>query len=252
MMDSPRIRTEGRSRSPLARAIQDALAFSLGDADPLPPLVDAMPGMSGRRYRRLVNRLISNVADPRYLEIGSWAGSTACAALYNNTLRVTCIDNWAEFGGPKQLFMVNIHDTIHLSGDNKIEFEFIESDFRAVDYSSIGRNNVLMYDGPHKYEDQYDGVLLPSAAMDDEFVLIVDDYNYDHVRRGTQDAIRRLWLRRLFSLEIRTSLDDTLPKVNSGESEWHNGYYIAVLQKPQGLRARIRDILATTGSSGTR
>ena len=44
-----------------------------------------------------------------YLEIGSWKGSTTSAALYNNKPNSSIsIDNFSQFGGPKEEFWNNI------------------------------------------------------------------------------------------------------------------------------------------------
>ena len=56
-----------------------------------------MSGMSGKKYRYLINQLVYLIEKPRYLEIGSWAGSTVCSALYGNKVKAVCIDNWLKF-----------------------------------------------------------------------------------------------------------------------------------------------------------
>ena len=56
-----------------------------------------MSGMSGKKYRYLINNLISFTSNARYLEIGCWAGSTVCSALYGNQAKAVCIDNWLKF-----------------------------------------------------------------------------------------------------------------------------------------------------------
>ena len=112
----------------------------------------------------------------------------------------------------------------------------LEQDFRTVDYASIGAFNVFMYDGPHSPEDQYDGIALARPALDSEFVLIVDDWNWPEVRLGTARAIAQLDLSLLYSLEIRSSLDNSHPEVAFQHSDWHNGYFIAVLQQPGAAR----------------
>ena len=45
-------------------------------------------GLSGRKYRNLINNLISKLKNPSYLEIGSFTGSTACSAAAKNTLKI--------------------------------------------------------------------------------------------------------------------------------------------------------------------
>jgi hypothetical protein len=63
-----------------------------------------LEGMSGSRTRHLYNNLCS-IEDCRYLEIGTWKGSTVCSAMFGNNGNITCIDNWSQFSGPKNDFL---------------------------------------------------------------------------------------------------------------------------------------------------
>jgi len=53
-----------------------------------------MEGMSGTKTRHFYNNLL-NTEDARYLEIGTWKGSSVCSAMCNNQAKVVCIDNWS-------------------------------------------------------------------------------------------------------------------------------------------------------------
>ena len=193
----------------------------------LPEAIVNLQGMSGKKYRYLINNLVQRTPDARYLEVGSWAGSTACSASFGNTLSITCIENWAAFYGPREYFIENIQSIL----TPQIDFTFIEKDFRAVDYSQIGQFNIYLYDGPHSETDQYDGVMIAQPALDDVFTLVVDDWNWPEVRRGTNQAIAQS-LEVICSLEIRTTQDDShAQKAVQEHSEWHNGYFIAVCRK---------------------
>jgi hypothetical protein len=194
----------------------------------LHPAVAAMPGMSGRKYRYLINNLVEAIKDPRYLEVGSWGGSTACAAIFKNQIRAVCIDNWTEFGGPKDAFLNNIN----IVKTEVVDFTFIESDFRCVDFAAIGRFNIYLFDGPHEEQDQYDGVVIAQPALDDIYLLIVDDWNWPAVRAGTFRALADTQSSVVCSIEIRTTQTDTHPRAAAFQnSEWHNGYYFAVCRK---------------------
>lgn len=187
-----------------------------------------MPGMSGQIYRYFINNLIEELDDARYLEVGSWAGSTMCSAIYGNSLRAYAIDNWSEFGDVASPFMRNVGAWVN----KEIQFNLLTSDFRKVNYNHLGgKFNVYMFDGPHEEEDQYDGVTIAMPAVDDEFVLIVDDYNWHRVRVGTERALRDLNLDVLCAFQVLTTTDNTSPELIMQESEWHNGYLIAVLRK---------------------
>ena len=92
--------------------------------------------------------------------------------------------------------------------------------------------NIYLFDGPHEERDQYDGLALAVPCLEKQFVFIVDDWNWERVRSGTFAAIQKCNLSVLFSAEIRTTLNNSHPAVAGKDSDWHNGYYIAVLEKP--------------------
>ena len=199
-----------------------------------------MPGMSGKKYRYLINNLISSIIDARYLEIGCWAGSTACSALYGNQVKALCIDNWSEFTdsrtinpalnvkNPKKEFEINTKKVI----SEKINFKFIESDFRKINYNKAGKFNIYVFDGPHEMKDHYDGITIVQPSLDDVFILIIDDWNILKVRQGTLNAISDLSIKIISKIEIMTTQDNTMPKLFQCQfSDWHNGYLIAVCEK---------------------
>jgi hypothetical protein len=116
---------------------------------------------------------------------------------------------------------------------NDTLFNFIEKDFRDVDFHSIGKYNVYLFDGPHGYQDQFDGMVIASPALEQEFVLIVDDWNWPEVRNGTMDGLAAAGTRVLRWVEIRTTQDDTHPDAAGPmqHTDWHNGYLIAVASR---------------------
>lgn len=172
--------------------------------------------------------MISDLEDAIYLEIGSYKGSTVCAAIANNRIHATCIDNWSEFGGPKETFEFNIQKVKSF----KTKINVINDDFRNVTFDKIQpKANVFLFDGPHTFKDQLDGILYTYHALQDSFVLIVDDYNWHQVREGTQEALKMLKLTTLASITIRTNSNNTAPDLLFQHSDWHNGYFLAVLEK---------------------
>jgi hypothetical protein len=224
-----------RSPSPehvLAAALEAALDDALRPTESPPRDFLDIDGMSGRRYRLLINALVRYIADARYLEVGVWAGSTFCSAIADNAVRAVAVDNWSQFGGSRDDFLANVARFEKGGG----EVRLIESDFRAVDYAAQGRFNIYMFDGPHEEADQYDGLALALPALDDEFVLVVDDWNWQAVRNGTLRAIAALGLNEVHAVELRTTKDDTHPPhsgFDAKSTDWHNGYYLAVLRKTQ-------------------
>jgi len=221
------LKTATTSQSPLVDCLEKAFYKALYGVSKIDPAVLEMDGMSGRKYRLLINNLIEAVPHARYLEIGTWAGSTLCSAINGNQVRATAIDNWSEFGGPKAQFLRNLERFKTPGAD----VTFIESDFRKIEYTSLGRFNVYMFDGPHTSADQYDGISLPLPALENEFVLIVDDWNHTPAREGTLKALAALDLTVLHAIAIRTTMDGSHPPVARQASDWHNGYFLAVVSK---------------------
>jgi len=213
--------------SPLVNHVREALNDALAERHRLDEEVLGIVGMSGRRYRMFINNLIGRLEDARYLEVGSWMGSTFCSAIQGNRVRATAIDNWAEFGGPVQQFFANLSRFV--SAENQINI--MTADYRQVDFRALGRHNVYLFDGPHTRQDHVDGILLAQAALDDEFVLIIDDWNWVQVRAGTLTALEQAGLRVHLGIEVRTAADGEMPPVMMQDSHWHNGYLIAVVSR---------------------
>ena len=184
-----------------------------------------MEGMSGTKTRHFYNNLL-HIEDARYLEIGTWKGSSVCSAMFGNKAKITCIDNWSEFGGPKDDFLVNFEK---FKGEN--DANFIEDDCYKVDVSSLSKFNIYMYDGNHSNKSHYKALLHYYDCLDDIFIFIVDDWNWIDVRDGTMNSIRELNLKILYEKEIRLTWDNSVTPEPELSQNWWNGIYIAILQK---------------------
>ena len=182
-------------------------------------------GMSGRKYRIFINSLISQIEDASYLEIGTWSGSTLCSAVNRNRVRAVAIDNWSHVFEEDSISMVRgrLAENLKSFKTPEAEVTLIDSDFRQVDFSAIGKFKVYLYDGGHDAIDQTEGIKFALPALAKEFVLIVDDWNFPQVRQGTAEGLIGLNVRHNFW--IRTSTDDTV-RYNG---DWHNGYFVAVI-----------------------
>jgi hypothetical protein len=226
----PYVEVIGNKRLKLSKLIESAYKNAIEEKSKLPEWILTLNGMSGKRYRHFINNLVEYISDPRYLEIGSWKGSTLTSAIFGNKVQSTCIDNWSQFGNVREEFYQNIEKC---TNENTIVYLY-EDDFRNIDYSSIGKHNLYFFDGPHEEKDQYDALSLVLDSLDDTFILIVDDWNDPRPRNGTENAIKELNIEVLYSMQIRTSngVDVVYPEPHVLEnSHWHNGYYIAVCKK---------------------
>ena len=86
--------------------------------------------------------------------------------------------------------------------------------------------NVYLFDGPHDEVDHFDALAVMLPRLDATFVLLVDDWNGPEVQKGTLDALAALNLTVVFG-EV---LGGGLPPGVYGK--WHNGFFVAVVQKP--------------------
>ncbi len=223
----PAIVSSGDFSHSEGQALKTALKAAIDGRSKLPAVVRAIKGMSGQRYRTLINTLIEGLDRPRYLEIGSWLGSTAAAAICGNSVRAVCIENWSEFSGTKAQFLANIEK----AKTSNTELRLIEHDFRNVDYRALGKFNVFFFDGPHNEVDHRDGILVVQPSLDDRFVLIVDDWNWPQVRLGTMRGLLAAKCRVESSVRVRTTHNNTRATPANEASDWHNGYFIAVARK---------------------
>jgi hypothetical protein len=186
-------------------------------------------GMSGKKTRHFYNNLL-NMEDARYLEIGTWTGSSVCSAMCGNKARVVCIDNWSEFGGPKDEFLKNFNT---YKGENDVTF--IEQDCYTVDISQLPKFNIYMFDGNHTKDSHYKALIHYYNCLDDIFVFIVDDWNWKDVRDGTHESLKQLKLEILYEKEIRLTDDESHTPQDIARESWWNGIYVAILQKPKSI-----------------
>jgi hypothetical protein len=182
------------------------------------PEILEMDGMSGKKTRHFYNNICS-MNDARYLEIGVFKGSSICAAMCNNNMTCLAIDNWSEFGGPKSEFLTNFNK---FKGNNNAKF--IEKNCWDVDVSTLGTFNIYMYDGNHTETSHYQALNHYLPCLDNIFIYLVDDWNWDNVRTGTMKGIKDTNCEIMYQKEIFT-------ESNNPSNDWHNGISIFVLKK---------------------
>ena len=199
----------------------------------------SMDGMSGKMWRHFLNNLCS-LPGCVHLEIGTWAGSTFCSSIYGNrSMHFACtVDNNSQFG--------NVSDRARTA----IDFTYAASEFSTTQVASLNLDykkliseinphvkfDTYYFDGPHDYEDQYNGIMLMKDYLNEErCVILVDDWNWVEPRNGTLHALETLNREIVWSKTIITELEDGpkssewFQKNRRQNSNWHNGVAIFVL-----------------------
>jgi hypothetical protein len=190
------------------------------------PEILVMDGMTGKKTRHLYNNLL-DVSGARYLEVGVYTGSSLCSALYKNKVEYAyAVDNWSQFGGPKQEFLRNLKQ---FKGSNHVVF--LESDFMKLDVELLPKFNIYMFDGGHEFQDHVNALSHVRDCLDDVFIYIVDDWNWKTVRNATFVAIDQCRYKILHGVEIKTTADDSHPSGSDCTDYYWNGCCVFLLQK---------------------
>jgi len=177
-------------------------------------------GFSGKDYKRFANRLLSDQLIKNYLEIGVWHGSTAIAALHGNTdkLNYWVVDNFSQFGSPKQEFLNNWKDNIG-TDPNLIDEDCFQINLQQKNIKDI---DAYFYDGDHEELDHYLALQYYYLSMSNSFIYMVDDWCWPKVQMGTIRAIKEL--------NLKISLQVSFYGEEDSEG-WWNGCSIFVFEK---------------------
>ena len=187
----------------------------------LPAEVLQLNGMSSAKVRRLLNHLCSRPGT-RYLEVGVWAGSTLISALFGNASTIVAadaIDNFSQFDGPRTVFEANTRQFLDAGS-----FTFHDKGYLEVSPTLHPPVNVYFYDGDHSAESQRDGLLHFWPCLADEFIFIVDDWNWPQVQQGTFEGIAKSGGRVVKYWELPAAFNGDL-------DQYWNGLFVAVIQK---------------------
>ena len=228
----------------VAKSLEDARLekSNLSDGTEASSAILGMFGMSGRKWRHFLNN-VASIENVRYAEVGAHTGSTLCSALYKNTKikMISTLDNWSQFSdeNTKMKLSQNVSATASVSGFSKTQFEnnikLFEGDFNTFDFKTLEPIDVYFFDGPHKEEDQYQGLIRAYDSLADVSIILVDDWNWGGPKRGTNKALKDLELTVHHRCEIFTYPESYDPKTGAinrfQNSDWHNGVAIFVVSK---------------------
>jgi hypothetical protein len=184
-------------------------------------------GMTGAKTRHFYNNLCS-LEPLRYLEVGSYTGSSLCAALYKNPhVNAWAYDNFSEFNGPVDQFHSNIQKYIP---DANLNFK--QEDFFSANLSELkNKIDVYLYDGPHERGFHQKGIVKAWPTLAPQSVILIDDWNWSWVREGTYQGFLDVGARVSKTWEIRHTWDDTHTPEGTRESEFWNGIGIFIIDK---------------------
>jgi hypothetical protein len=210
----------------LIQHVETSIDNAYKNISKLPEDILQMEGMSGRKTRHLYNNICS-LANKTYVEVGTYKGSSFISAMYSNKdISGTCIDNWSEFGGPKDIFYSNVKK--HLTTES---FTVIDKDCWSITKEDIKDPiDIFLYDGAHTYIDQKKAILYFHSFFSKYVIIMVDDWMCDwvQVKDGTLDGIEDTALKVHYSKEI--PLVNTTTFHTGGDTFW-NGCGVFVCER---------------------
>ena len=213
----------GNHISPKVAIVAQQLVDSVNN-----PIEINIPGLTSTRVQSLINGLARSSS--KYLEIGSYQGATAAAALSGNKIHAYFVDTWQDapqavregWETPETNSLEEFKKNIEqYKGENKV---FISnSDMFKVNLLNISDVDLFFYDGPHDFESTKNAVKYYSKSFSDQSILIFDDANWTEVVKGAHKGILESGLKILYSKKVLNALES--------ETEWWNGLYIVVVEK---------------------
>ncbi|HYM64131.1 MAG TPA: class I SAM-dependent methyltransferase [Gaiellaceae bacterium] len=150
-------------------------------------VLEAVPGLARENNLALLNlaaRLLG--LGESYVEVGSFRGTSLVAAMLGNDGEFVAIDDFSfdeatPEGLESSLERFGLEGATILAGN---AFELLERG--ALEGRSVG---VYYYDAAHDHESQLRGLRLVEPHLAHEALLIVDDSDWDEVRRATADYL---------------------------------------------------------------
>lgn len=205
----------------LTEHIQQSIINALGGKSKLNLEILSLEGMSSPRNKHLLNNIL-DIPNVNYLEIGVHKGSTFISSLYQNKINSAyAIDNWSEFndGDVKTCFLKNCNNC------NITNFTFLESDSFKLGLDNIKHKiNIYFYDGNHSTESTCNALTYYYDSLDEEFIFIVDDYDWIDVQKGVKIGIKNCKLNIIYEQQLKADFC-------GDNNTWWNGLYISILKK---------------------
>ena len=161
-----------------------------------------IPRMSTFAIGAIINEGVSRMREGKaFVNVGVWHGFTLLSGMASNgRKRCIGIDDFSQYGSPLAAFGRRFR------AFRKPNHEFYEMDcvkyFSAVHAGEIG---LFFYDGRHSYENQLRALRSTEPFFSEDCIIIIDDTNYEEVRKGVRDFISSSPCRYQILFDITTS-----------------------------------------------
>lgn len=186
-----------------------------------------IPRMSTFAVGAMINQAVSQLPEGEaFVNVGVWNGFTFLAGLAGNGgKRCIGVDNFSHKNSPRAKFLGRYEK---FRGENHSFFEMgYQEYFEHVHHEPIG---FYLFDGPHTYQHQLDGLRLAERFFAKNCIIMVDDTNWEQVRQANLDFIKQSPNKYRILLDVRTP--------NNGHLTYWNGEMVIQLAGPNVLAAQ--------------
>ena len=181
----------------------------------VPTAYNNIEGPTSPRVQTLINNLAQGITT--YLEIGSYAGATGCAALKDNLLNAYFVDSWTDADLEK--FEKNI---IAHKGNSNIEI--INSNPLNVNTIQIKHPiQFLMYNGSANFDDTYETIMYYYNVFASETILVINNANQHTTMAAATKA--------LVDCDALVTFEKLLLNSTNNRQEWWDGVAVMVIRK---------------------
>lgn len=207
--------------------IQEAIINAYEGKSKLTKEILDLPSFSSHNIKHLLNNL--GGISTRFLEIGLHKAGTFVAAMFENDCIGVGVDNWSQLeqGGLSKKMAYD--NCLKYLDELKIAIREIDCfKITGVEYTTkhdklpIRDFDFYSYDGDHSFESQFKGITHFLPYMANEFILTVDDTNWQVPREATLKAINYLELEIVYVKHLTDGKDNGV---------WHNGMDVFLLRK---------------------
>ena len=204
----------------LIEHIENSLHWANHEVSKLTQEILDIHGITSNKVRCFLNNLC-NLENSTYLEIGVFRGATFCSAIYGNDIKAIGIDNWSspylmpsgvsqkmnsyyklKSSDPKEDFLNNVKKF-----GTEGSVDVYRASYLSFDFTKLPKVNIVFYDGETKYADIYNTIKSIIPIMDNETILIVDDWNWqkDVIQKVVDDSDCHI----LYQKNIHTNGEDS-------------------------------------------
>lgn len=182
-----------------------------------------VPALTSIRLRHILNNI--GKLGKLHLECGVHKGGTYTATIAGNGNITTSysVDSFeSDKSGETAMLQFLKNRKIFEFPNNR--YELLVNDTFETDLSKLPIGiDLYMYDGDHSYDAQKKALTYFKGNLADKFIFLCDDYDWEEVRKGTQDGIAEAKYQILYDKVL-------LGNDHDNDGFW-NGFYIALLKK---------------------